>query len=115
MCQPIIIFHRFIKLLTQFGTIVMCFIAEVSTVIVTITGPMPWDTPAHGTSELVIKARVNTAHFITLVPAVIIWKETLKASKSYFERRFFFLHLYHMQNLLMILEKERSIHVQHFL
>lgn len=82
MYQSVMTFQRLIKLLTRFGAVDLCFITEVSTVIVTITGPMPRDTPATGTSELVIKARVNTAHLITPVPVVIIWGETLKASKN---------------------------------
>lgn len=69
------IVHRVTKLLTFSGTIGLGFITEVSTVIVTITGPVAWDTSAIGTPELIIKARVNTANFITAVPTVIIWKE----------------------------------------
>lgn len=69
-------YYRFTKLLTFFGTIDLGFITEVSTVIVTITGPMAWDTSATGASELVIKARVNTGNLITPIPTVIICKET---------------------------------------
>lgn len=82
MDPPILKFHSFIKLPTQFGTIDVCFVTEVSTVIVTITGPMTRDTPATGTSELVVKAGVHTVRLITPVPTVIVWKETSKASKS---------------------------------
>ena len=70
-------FFRFTKLLTFSGTI--DFITEVSTVIVTITGPMAWDTSATGTSELIIKAGLDTANLITPVPTVIIWKEASTA------------------------------------
>lgn len=65
-------FYRFTKLLTFFGTIDLGFITEVSTVVVTITGPMAWDTSATGTSELIIKAGVNTTNLIAPVSTVVI-------------------------------------------
>lgn len=68
--------HVFTSSLTFFGTIDLGFITEISTVIVPITGPMAWDTPATGTSELILIARVNTAHLVTAVPTVVIWEET---------------------------------------
>lgn len=67
--------HSFTNILTLSGTIGLGFITKVSTVIVTITGPMAWDASATGTSELIIQARVNTANLITAVPTVVIWKE----------------------------------------
>lgn len=46
--------HKFTRLLTFLGTIALVFITEISTVIVTIAGPVAWDTPAGGTLELVL-------------------------------------------------------------
>ncbi|TKC40890.1 hypothetical protein EI555_001481 [Monodon monoceros] len=51
----------------------MCFITSW------LIGPMAWDTSATGTSELIIKAGLNTANLITPVPTVIIWKEATTA------------------------------------
>lgn len=73
--------HSFTKLPTFPGTIGLGFITEVSTVIVTITGPVSWDASATRTSELIIQARVNTADLITAIPTVIIWKEAATSRK----------------------------------
>ncbi len=49
------------------------FITEVPTVVVPVTGPVVWDTPAAGALILPISTGVDTARLITIVSTVIIY------------------------------------------
>lgn len=62
--------------LTLIGTVGMSLIAVISTVVVSITGPVLWNTAAAVAFKLHTGARVTAAGFITVIPAVVIWGHT---------------------------------------
>lgn len=47
-------------------------VAEVTTVVVTITSPVVWDATATGAAELAVGTGLDAAHLITTVSTVII-------------------------------------------
>lgn len=58
---------------TLIGTVGVCLITVVSTVIVPITGPVLGDAAAAVTLELGAGAGVAAARLIAVVPTVVIW------------------------------------------
>lgn len=54
------------------GTVGMSLITVISTVVVSITGPVLWNTAAAVAFKLHTGARVTAAGFITVIPAVVI-------------------------------------------
>lgn len=54
------------------GTVGMSLITVISTVVVSITGPVLWNTAAAVAFKLHTGAGVTAAGFITVIPAVII-------------------------------------------
>lgn len=62
--------------LTLIGTVGMSLIAVISTVVVSITGPVLWNTAAAVAFKLHTGAGVTAAGFITVIPTVIICGHT---------------------------------------
>lgn len=62
-------------MLTLVGTVCVCLVTVVSTVVVSITRPVLWDTPATVAFELGTGAGVTAASFIAVVPTVVVWRE----------------------------------------
>lgn len=60
--------------LTLVGTVSMCLIAVVPTVVVPITGPVFGDASPAIALELGARTGVAAAGFITVVPTVIVWR-----------------------------------------
>lgn len=58
--------------LTLVGTVGMSLVAVISTVIVTVTGPVFWDAAAAVTFELDIGAGMAAARLITVISTVVV-------------------------------------------
>lgn len=85
-------------ILTCWSTSAGCvLITVVSTVVVTITSPVIWDTSTAGALELGVGAGPDAAHFITAISAVIIYtygQTLIKGVTSH-------AHLYHGCNVIV--------------